>query len=608
MRSLLLLLLFSVSCSPTSNRVSCADENDCGGRACSFGFCSGEINDAANVDRPDAGVEEGQDARALDAAVDAQTQNDGGPSDVDSPDALTPDVQDPGDPWINQNFAARVSFQLNAEAGFSAFPTPFVISKSDPLFEGIVAREIQIATREGGTVPFEVSDDNDEEIVIWFRANLEEATEYYLYFDNPDVIDLQMPAAVWGDEYVTVMHMGDSRDSAPGTPNGSDFGTQEALSGSLGRATAFDGNAGYLLGRDVVGVAGTSAVTACQFVNESQAQQSIVGYAIPSDDPDEATLSRFSVQITGDRVNTIVRPDDAFTSQNFLENISFNPNAPTWLCVVVDLALGEVTYSVDAEQVETFDFTPEALSFSNTPSPHAAVGAEDNGLIRFYTGTLDEVFVSRVARSPEYLSLQYRAMTEGIVDVGTRESQVRSDIDQRTIVVPPLEPENATEDTPRVIATEGFGVRVFEIISSTNGQGSITSEGGLSFWPAPNFFGDAEVRFRVTDGTNVSEETLLSFNVSAVNDIPALSGATVEGLVNTTLTRVLRASDIEDDNNSLTYGLVAIPDEGVTTLVQNTLTFEAPAEPGTYMVRVRVNDSEGAVRNALIRFVTTLAP
>ena len=101
-------------------------------------------------------------------------------------------------------------------------------------------------------------------------------------------------------------------------------------------------------------------------------------------------------------------------------------------------------------------------------------------------------------------------------------------------------------------------------------SGTATASGRqVIFTPAVNYFGDATLKYTLSDGTLTSEEKTVTIHVINVNDDPVISGLNYVQTTNedTTKTITINVSDVDNDTISLTAkssNTALIPDANIT--------------------------------------------
>jgi uncharacterized delta-60 repeat protein len=129
-----------------------------------------------------------------------------------------------------------------------------------------------------------------------------------------------------------------------------------------------------------------------------------------------------------------------------------------------------------------------------------------------------------------------------------------------------------------------------KVAGPTNGAVAVSSNGAYTYTPNANFNGTDSFTFKANDGALDSAAATVSITVTAVNDAPVATAASITTNEDTTKSGTLTATDI--DSTSLTYSKVANPSNGTVTVNSNgTYTYTPNANfNGTDSFTFKAND------------------
>ncbi len=105
------------------------------------------------------------------------------------------------------------------------------------------------------------------------------------------------------------------------------------------------------------------------------------------------------------------------------------------------------------------------------------------------------------------------------------------------------------------------------VAAPTHGGLTFQPNGDYVYTPGANFNGADSFTFKVNDGQSTSNIATVTLSVTAVNDAPTAPDSSLSGSEDTPITGQLPAFDQE--NNALTFSVVAGPQHGVLTLNPN---------------------------------------
>ncbi|MEM8578889.1 MAG: Ig-like domain-containing protein, partial [Pseudomonadota bacterium] len=131
-------------------------------------------------------------------------------------------------------------------------------------------------------------------------------------------------------------------------------------------------------------------------------------------------------------------------------------------------------------------------------------------------------------------------------------------------------------------------------------QGTVTIDGGnLVFTPAPNFNGDAQISYTISDGED-TDSAVVDVTVTHVNDGPVASDDTATTQEDTAVTIDVLGNDIDVDGDPLTITEATVPAaQGSVEIVGNQLVF-TPADNfnGEAQISYTISDGNGGTDSA----------
>ncbi len=133
-----------------------------------------------------------------------------------------------------------------------------------------------------------------------------------------------------------------------------------------------------------------------------------------------------------------------------------------------------------------------------------------------------------------------------------------------------------------------------------NGTATVTPDGQFEYVPSPNFNGQDQFTYQVTDGNEIDTSGTIFIELEPVNDAPEFADAAATVAEDGTLTGTLTATDVDGD--ALTYTLEdPAAHGGVVILEDGTYNYRPdPDYSGTDAFSVRVTDPGGASAVALV--------
>ena len=232
-------------------------------------------------------------------------------------------------------------------------------------------------------------------------------TVVYMYFGNGSAVNQENPTGTWNANYTAVWHLsedpaGTIYDSTSNDYDGSSVGamtSDDQVDGKVDGALDLDGSDDYI---DFPMAHALTTFTIESWINldTHQAYGGIVeGYQ---------DQWEFITSSTGNQLDFIQwRPGGGYNQ--YLSQATLPKN--TWIhaAVVIDGTSG--TFYIDG--VEDSSFTMSAPVFTGTTS--VILGASMSGSAQYLDGTMDEVRISDVVRSPAWLKASYHSQNNSLL-------------------------------------------------------------------------------------------------------------------------------------------------------------------------------------------------
>ena len=277
--------------------------------------------------------------------------------------------------------------------------------------------DLRFVDADGSLLAYEIESWNPGDTsIVWVQVPRIDANSdsdfIWLYYGNPAAAEGQDPPAVWDATFAGVWHFnGDLLDATANMNDGTNFGST-AESGQFAGARGFDGISSYI---EVV--SNSSLAITGQLTLEAW---------IKIDDPDQGGAPRvLSKKYTWNDLgyNLEYKPGD-----NNLTSVGSGPDWARAADIDLDTHWHYVGASIDgatgAMYVDGFDETTDSsispLVASDQP---LNIGRRGNGG-DYFLGSIDEVRISNVARSADWMAAQYLSMTDTYISYGGSQDRV----------------------------------------------------------------------------------------------------------------------------------------------------------------------------------------
>jgi VCBS repeat-containing protein len=154
---------------------------------------------------------------------------------------------------------------------------------------------------------------------------------------------------------------------------------------------------------------------------------------------------------------------------------------------------------------------------------------------------------------------------------------------------------------------ESFAFSVIE--NAQHGTFVIHSNGGFTYAPSAQFFGQDSVLFAACDGAATCDSSWIVFTISLINDAPVVYNEEQQVLMNESVSGSVSANDIDFDEDELIYSIVDNETGGYFQLNNDGSFLFTPATDttGLFTVAYSACDPSGLCDTGSITFYVTMA-
>ena len=327
----------------------------------------------------------------------------------------------PGCPdWWDCAWAVRVPITIAwTGAALDEFPVRVLLDarRFDLSLAAADGADVRFVDATGAMLPHEIEvwDPEGGEAEIWVRVpTLADGARLFLYAGQPAAADTQDPAAVWSSGFLAVWHLGpDAVDSVAGTAL-ENAGTLDA-DGQIGRARSFDGTAALMRPDPSLPLLALFEQRATisawirpmgfgqggfgRILDVSSANTSIDGWglSVAASSPDGPTQNiRFGFGYTGASASWRSAEDIVLDQWQHVA-VAYQGGDPV---APPEIYVNAITGPPPGES------TGAGMPNQVTMAP-AAIGAIGSGDIRFFDGVIDELRVSSVGRTADWVAAEH---------------------------------------------------------------------------------------------------------------------------------------------------------------------------------------------------------
>jgi hypothetical protein len=264
--------------------------------------------------------------------------------------------------------------------------------------------------------------------LVWLRLPHHGATPslVWVYYGNPDAL---APAdsdvhGVWPEPYSGVWHLsGDGKDSTPHGFDGAQMSGGGFTEARFAKGYLLDGGKRdhITLKPDIKLVAGAPGCTFSAWINPTKIEDSVNGMIIMTVgkwfNGNHNSYTDFNINASGQLISHI-DPGPNMAASGYSRILSdpgfVKTNEWTWVTYVIDLPGKQERFFKNGQLVSTKPPPAGkawAASFIDMVSTRVVIGAEEDVVSHFYTGSMDELRLEKGMRSAGWIAAQYRAMT-----------------------------------------------------------------------------------------------------------------------------------------------------------------------------------------------------
>lgn len=406
----LLGTLLIAACPPPVPAVPCLHDGDCAaGQRCDpvRNFCY------APPLRPSADAATSDHQTALDHAIADHSTGDAG---VDAHLDATADA----DRLDLAGWLHRRKLTFNNPATESLHHFPVLVRLDSTRIEYIEAADdgtdLRFVDADGLTLlPYEIELWNPNSVsLVWVAVPQIDASStadhIWMYYGNASAPAGDEPAAVWGNGFQAVYHLGQSlADSVTGLAAVSQL--TDSSPGQIGMARQFYGSPSWLhLGSDRPLLRTVSQATLSGWVKPDALPNDSFMVAVSAHDAAPTTThTRASVDFYYSQVQMTSRAADSETTGHYTFSPVGSVVSGSWNHVVgifdYDAWL-HVVY-VNGVEVAREGVTLTQHATADTNATSSSIGAEDDGSRCYFDGLIDEVRIARAARTAAWIAAEY---------------------------------------------------------------------------------------------------------------------------------------------------------------------------------------------------------
>ena len=318
--------------------------------------------------------------------------------------------------WWNTDWVTRLPLSIPADrvdADLAEVPILVVLNGERLDHLPLTPAELRFVDAAGNPRAHEVEHwAYPDDSWVWVRVpalSQRQDTRLHLYFGSSDVPDVADPPAVWSN-YLAVLHFADDLQDSTGAHDGTSPSPPGFGTGAVGTGARFDGLDDYLDLPSENDFDLANAITISLWMRT--AGWTFMWETLVAKGDDSWRLHRDELTSQLEFANHI----DAAWTHDLEGALAVDDDVWHFVTAVFDGNTKVLFVDGEIDAMGPFD---GHLPSSGYP---VRIGDNSQAVGRFFTGGMDEVRISGIPRSPAWVRVQYRSMTDALIDYGAVET------------------------------------------------------------------------------------------------------------------------------------------------------------------------------------------
>jgi hypothetical protein len=328
--------------------------------------------------------------------------------------------------WADLGMFARARIDIDATAAppnGSVTNLAVYVSLTDPALVAFARDAVRFADANQDSLDADLDHDSNGEIAYWVRVPSITGgiVQSIFVYAGGSATSLAPPSATgtWPD-YLAVYHLTDLHDA---TGNHADLvpnGSFNVVSCALGSCLSFNGNGVAVIGSSLADLAGQTRCTlsaSAAPATSTATTNDVASWTVHGN----AGVSRAFLGYNGASAFQAGSRTSDTGSTDFADfTVSAATGVEARIDAVFDVPHGEIAMFQNGAPAGVVPLTNPPAAFPSTPSDGASIGGTANGSFPF-TGHVDEVRLSLVARDADFLTLDALSRANQLAQVGAVE-------------------------------------------------------------------------------------------------------------------------------------------------------------------------------------------
>ena len=327
-------------------------------------------------------------------------------------------------------------------------------------------------------------------------------TDYiFMYYGNPSLEDAQSPQDVWDDDYIGVYHLNSAGteiyDSSKSQKHGVNSGAS-LQTGQISNSVYIDGSDAINLGTNAHLPQGNKPISVCAWTTQAAASDGEMFFSAGTENSSDGLF----LGSTGNGVWF-----GTFGSNNHGSTpITFSNNTWVYSCGAYQAGSSNIFLNGSLTDTDSrnYNFRVGNLTIGNDPYPFSGASFR-------YTGNVDELRISKIRRSDDWINAEYASMNDSLITYGSEEATLNT----YTISANLSNMSGYNIDIPYLIS----GTATASDHDAANNTLSIAAETGTS----------ADINFLITNDQIAELSETIIFDFGTI--VNATAGATAQATI-----------------------------------------------------------------------------
>lgn len=336
-------------------------------------------------------------------------------------------IEDLGN-WFNTNWLYRRKLHINNQKLGALTDVPVMVKLDSTRIDYAKTKaggaDIRFADLNGNLLSYEIERWNSSGVsTIWVKIPSIAANSttgaIFMYYGNTAATDAQNKSAVWSNGYAAVYHLeettGMAFDSTSNANNSSEVlgSVTRNISGKIAGAEGFATNS------DLIRIPNSASLNITSTV-------SVEAWVYQTATNSEAIVAEKNASSHGNYSLRVHNGKPKFRVMG--ENITFANEIPSnkWTYLVGTFNTATDTCQLYSSEADTYVYSTGCNDNITSNTMNFTIGGDDSQSGSQFRGNIDEVRISNVERSSDWVQMQYQSQSDSLLVYGSEQSHTNA--------------------------------------------------------------------------------------------------------------------------------------------------------------------------------------